>query len=65
MADIPIPESLSSKSWEETLEGVEKERFPEFVRYMLQWKPEHRLTAKQLLEHPWLKNPVSTMTSGS
>jgi serine/threonine-protein kinase SRPK3 len=29
--------------------------FLEFVRCMLQWKPEDRMTAKQLLEHPWLK----------
>ena len=27
----------------------------EFVQWMLHWRPEHRLTAKQLLDHPWLK----------
>jgi serine/threonine protein kinase len=35
--------------------GEEKEAFLEFVRCMLQWKPEDRWTAGELLGHPWMK----------
>ncbi|KAF1841371.1 kinase domain-containing protein [Cucurbitaria berberidis CBS 394.84] len=55
IADVPIPE-LTLESLEENLEQEAKREFLEFVRCMLQWSPEDRKTAKQLLEHPWLKN---------
>jgi trans-aconitate methyltransferase len=37
-----------------SLEGEEKQLFLNFARKMLQWLPEHRKTAKELLEDPWL-----------
>jgi len=36
------------------LEGEEKRLFLSFVSKMLQWLPEDRKTAKELLEDPWL-----------
>jgi serine/threonine protein kinase len=44
------------ESSEEILNGKEQEAFLEFVRCMLQWRPEDRMTAKQLLDHPLLKD---------
>ncbi|KZM19304.1 uncharacterized protein EKO05_0002934 [Ascochyta rabiei] len=55
IADVPIPEDRSLESSEENLTGKEQEDFLEFVRCMLRWRPEDRLTARQLLDHPWLK----------
>jgi serine/threonine protein kinase len=34
--------------------GEDKKLFIEFVRKMLQWLPENRSTAKELLADPWL-----------
>lgn len=34
---------------EDNLTGVEQEEFLKFVQYMLQWKPEDCMAAKQLL----------------
>ncbi len=56
IADTPSPEGLTLESSEENLDGKEKEAFLEFVRYMLRWKPEDRMTAKELLDHPWLRD---------
>lgn len=36
------------------LEGVEKDRFLDFARSMLQWLPEKRKSASELLEHPFI-----------
>jgi serine/threonine-protein kinase SRPK3 len=55
LADIPIPESSLERS-EENLKGKSKEEFVRFVKAMLQWKPEDRKTADQLLADPWLKD---------
>ncbi|PNS14104.1 hypothetical protein CAC42_6617 [Sphaceloma murrayae] len=50
----PVPrESLEDR--EHRLEGLSQEVFLDFIRAMLQWLPEKRLTAKQLLEHAWLQ----------
>jgi len=57
-ADIPIPQNMSLDRSEENLEGKRKEEFLEFIRGMLQWRPEDRKTAKQLLDDPWLKTYV-------
>ena len=59
IGNAPIPDSLSLESCEMTMTGEEQRDFLEFVRCMLQWRPEDRLTAKQLLEHPWLKEDKS------
>jgi serine/threonine-protein kinase SRPK3 len=52
-AEVPIPE-LSLETSEVFLEGKNKEDFLSFVRGMLQWRPEDRKTAAQLLQDPWL-----------
>ena len=57
---IPIPSATSVEESEENLEGSDKEAFLQFMRKMLQWEPERRETAKQLLQDPWL-NKVGTV----
>jgi serine/threonine protein kinase len=46
--DIRLEDSVLS------LEGEDKRLFLDFTKKMLQWLPEDRMTAKELLEHPWL-----------
>ncbi|CZS88737.1 related to serine/threonine-protein kinase [Rhynchosporium agropyri] len=47
---------LGLESTISSLEGEEKRAFLEFVvNHMLCWVPERRKTAKECLEHPWLK----------
>ncbi|PYI14680.1 kinase-like protein [Aspergillus violaceofuscus CBS 115571] len=41
---------------EEFLEGRNKEMFLVFMRGVLQWRPEDRKTAKELLQDPWLND---------
>ncbi|CAH0040708.1 unnamed protein product, partial [Clonostachys rhizophaga] len=53
-ADVPIPAELSLAHSEENLEEGEKQEFLRFVEGMLQWRPEDRKTAKELLQDPWL-----------
>jgi serine/threonine-protein kinase SRPK3 len=43
---------------EENLEGRNKELFLSFMRSMLQWVPEKRKSASELLEDPWLNNKI-------
>jgi len=51
---------LSAPTWksiwdlEENLTGEEQEQFFNFMKAMLRWLPEERLSAKELLKHPWL-----------
>lgn len=52
--EIPVPDRTSLEESEEYLEGSNKEAFLRFVRKMVQWRPEDRQTAKQLLEDDWL-----------
>ena len=40
---------------ESRLEGQEEFLFLKFLRGMLQWLPEERKTAKELLQDPWLQ----------
>ena len=49
--EIPI---ISLEDSEEQLGGENKALFLDFMRKMLQWVPEKRQTAKQLLNHSWL-----------
>ena len=51
---IEIPH-ISLEDSEEQLCGENKALFLKFMRKMLQWVPEKRQTAKQLLNHSWLK----------
>ena len=50
---IEIPDISLEKS-EEQLTGEDKILFLDFMRKMLQWVPEKRQTAKELLSHTWL-----------
>ncbi|KAL8885807.1 MAG: hypothetical protein Q9215_006388 [Flavoplaca cf. flavocitrina] len=53
-ADIPVPARTSLEESEKNLEGYNKEAFLRFMRKILQWRPEDRQTASQLLEDDWL-----------
>ncbi|KAL9028037.1 MAG: hypothetical protein Q9196_003531 [Gyalolechia fulgens] len=50
---IEVPD-ISLEDSEEQLRGGKQLLFLDFMRKMLQWVPEKRPTAKQLLNHPWL-----------
>ncbi|CAG8044535.1 unnamed protein product [Penicillium nalgiovense] len=54
--DIEIPTGVSLEQSEVFLEGRNKEMFIAFTRGMLQWRPEDRKTAKDLLQNPWLND---------
>ena len=47
--DVRLEDSVLS------LEGEDKRLFLSFIKQMLQWLPEDRKTAKELLEDPWLQ----------
>lgn len=49
-----IPNDFNLSDSVLSLKGEDKESFLDFVSHMLQWLPEERKTAKELLEHPWL-----------
>ncbi|KAK1673543.1 kinase-like domain-containing protein [Colletotrichum godetiae] len=53
IVDGEIPES-SFEEEECNLEGAEQAEFLVFLRKMLQWRPEDRLSARELMEDPWL-----------
>ena len=50
-----VPHGKSFESCIKRIKGKDKELFIDFIKHMLCWLPEERWTAKQLLEHPWLK----------
>ncbi|KAJ6114429.1 protein kinase domain protein [Penicillium sp. IBT 16267x] len=56
--DIEIPTGVSLETSEQFLEGRNKELFIAFMRGMLQWRPEDRMTAKDMLQHPWLNDQI-------
>ena len=39
-----------------TIGGEEKEEFLRFASRMLQWLPERRATAQELLDDPWMRS---------
>lgn len=41
---------------EENLSSQDKQQFLHFMWSMLQWVPEERKTAKELLDDPWLNS---------
>lgn len=41
--------------------GEEKILFIDFLRKMLAWDPEQRLSAAELLSHPWLEVDEGTL----
>jgi len=53
---LPSPTFQRIWEWEENLAGEEQKEFFDFLKSMLRWLPEERLSARQLLEHPWLKD---------
>ncbi|KAJ5978574.1 hypothetical protein N7501_001916 [Penicillium viridicatum] len=55
---INVPWGMSLENSEERLNGRNKEMFLKFMRGMLQWRPEDRKTAKQLLKDPWLDSKM-------
>lgn len=46
---VPLDDRLTQ------LHGQDRDEFLDFMTCMLRWLPETRLTAQQLLEHPWLE----------
>jgi serine/threonine-protein kinase SRPK3 len=55
IAGVYIPQGLTLEGSEENLDGEKKEEFLQFVRCMLQWRPEDRWTANELLGHSWMR----------
>ncbi|TVY75705.1 Serine/threonine-protein kinase SRPK, partial [Lachnellula suecica] len=51
---LPLLPSSSLEAAEENLNGKDKELFLNFIKSMLQWEPEKRMTAGELLNDPWL-----------
>lgn len=51
-----IPSGVSLDDTVTCLEGEQKVQFLTFARKMLQWLPEDRKTAKELVEDPWLSD---------
>ncbi len=51
---MDIPKDSLEMS-EENLSGGDKTTFLKFVRRMLQWRPEDRSSARELLEDAWLQ----------
>ncbi|KAJ5591710.1 kinase domain protein [Penicillium hispanicum] len=50
-----IPAQRGLNSLLDTIEGAEKQKFLDFISRTLQWRPEERGTAKELLSDPWLQ----------
>ncbi|KAB8356623.1 hypothetical protein FH972_024200 [Carpinus fangiana] len=50
----PIPTDFSFDHVITNISGEEKQMFIKFVKRMLQWRPEDRSTAAELLKDPWL-----------
>ncbi|KAJ6036014.1 serine/threonine protein kinase [Penicillium herquei] len=53
---VEIP-PISLEKLEDNLQGAQQDLFLSFVRKMLQWRPEDRASAKELLSDPWLRSP--------
>ncbi|KAJ5415176.1 hypothetical protein N7465_003871 [Penicillium sp. CMV-2018d] len=49
-----IPRGLRIEDTVEALQGEQKDEFLNFAKKMLQWLPDDRKTARQLIEDPWL-----------
>jgi len=50
-----IPQDLRISETVTVFQREEKQQFLDFVSKILQWQPEKRSTAKDLLEHPFLQ----------
>ncbi|KAK0732920.1 kinase-like domain-containing protein [Lasiosphaeria miniovina] len=49
-----IPAAFSFENTLNHVSGEGKRRFIDFVRKMIAWRPEDRMTARELLKDPWL-----------
>ncbi|XWW93606.1 hypothetical protein V2A60_001540 [Cordyceps javanica] len=49
-----VPHEFQFDSRIHRISGEEKQKFLEFATKMIQWRPEERHTAKELLRDPWL-----------
>lgn len=52
---VPPIKPASLKCRSKNLDGESQVLFLDFMSCMLRWLPEQRLTAQQLLQHPWLE----------
>ncbi|GAB1320439.1 hypothetical protein MFIFM68171_10649 [Madurella fahalii] len=52
---IPLPAQIPLEERETSLEGEQKERFLRLMRKMLQWEPEKRSSARELVEDEWIR----------
>ena len=59
---LPSPTFKLIWELEENLSGEEQQQFLDFIKSMLCWLPEERLSARELLEHPWLVTEVNEST---
>lgn len=55
---VPAVPSTTLEHLEENLEGRNKQLFLDFMKSMLQWVPENRKTASELLEDLWLNERI-------
>lgn len=51
-----IPSVAKLEDFILSFEGEERQVFLDFIKNMLQWMPEDRKTAKELLQHPWVRD---------
>lgn len=58
LLDPPDISASSLESSEENRQGRRKGLFLQFMRKMLQWAPEDRQSAAELLYDPWLNDEV-------
>jgi hypothetical protein len=54
---VIVPQ-LSLEESVSTLDGESKEQFLNFISSMLQWLPEKRKQASELLEDPWMAGAI-------
>ncbi|KAK7549249.1 kinase-like domain-containing protein [Phyllosticta citricarpa] len=53
-AGIPLPKLASLEHRESSLEGEDRQCFLRLMRKMLQWEPEKRSSARELVEDEWI-----------
>ncbi|KAH8913606.1 kinase-like protein, partial [Atractiella rhizophila] len=61
---ISVP-AMSLEERATVLEGVNKRRFLNFIRRCLQWNPDARPTAKELLEDEWITSAKEDVKTGA
>lgn len=56
---VEMPTDFSLENSISRISGEDKRMFLDFVSRMLKWQPKDRSTAKDLLNHPWLRMDFS------